>query len=160
MNPFALLAQRSRRERLLALLLSVSLGLGAVWMGVIQPLRQGISRSEARIEQAHKDLLDMRATLARLQALEGRGVSGNLDTKTESFFAIDREAKRLNLKLERIEPAGEGARTQFSAAPFNEVVKLLDVLSRQYGLNVTNVVLTRSEAGRVDGRITWQRGRK
>lgn len=106
-------------------------------------------------------IADFRAqqdTLAWMQS--NRAAIGNSTQKArapgDSLLTLaNQSARTAGLSFKRYEPSGEGLNLWLEQVPFNQVVKWLEAMQRDYGVIATELTASkRDEAGMVDVRVT------
>jgi len=143
------------REQLALKALGIFFALLAVLMLVILPLHRFNSAAIA----------DYRAQQETLQWMQtNRGAVGNSGEQKqrapgESLLTVaNQSARNFGLAFKRYEPnANQGLNLWLEQVPFNQVVKWLDALEREYGVVASELAVSRRDtAGMVDVRIILQ----
>ncbi len=151
------LAERSPRERQILL---AGIGIGVpmlVWLLIWQPLLNMNSAAAQRVEQRRATLTWMQQASAQVRALQGQGAQQRTVAAPNQF--ITREAARLNLQINRIEPvANNRFNIWLAQADYLATVRLLDALHRQ-GFSIDSLNLAKQgEAGMVSVRLSVRAG--
>lgn len=142
------------REQNALKMLGVFLSIVLVWLLVIMPLHRYNSAAIA----------DYRAQSETLQWMQdNRAAVGSVARKTREPGAslltlANQGARNFGLAFKRYEPnANQGLNLWLEQVPFNQVVKWLDALERDYGIIAVELTASRrDEAGIVDVRVVLQ----
>lgn len=130
----------------------VLLGYLLIW----RPVNEDNAHLRERLEQSRTLASWMAAASAEAQRLQAR--SPRRETGRSVQQEVAEAAARLELPLERLETGSTGeARLWLDAVPFEELMTLVQQLSRQ-GLALRSATLRRSqEPGRVGARLRFAR---
>lgn len=144
------------------------LGIGGVvvalllaWAFVWNPLARSRAQLEMRVERERADLAWMRQTSGELQSLRAKGARGQVDRQGKSLFALADVTARgagLAAALKRVEPTGpKSVRASFESANFDALIGWIDSLTRDYGVQVTDLSADRVEGlGLVNARVVLE----
>ncbi|HSE11503.1 MAG TPA: type II secretion system protein M [Rudaea sp.] len=144
------------------------LGVGAVvialllaWAFVWNPLARARAQLETRVAHERTDLAWMRQASGELQALRAKGARGQVDRQGKSLFALADVTARgagLATALKRVEPTGpKSVRASFEGANFDALIGWVDALTRDYGVQVTDLSADRVEGlGLVNARVVLE----
>ncbi|MDB6062861.1 MAG: hypothetical protein JWM78_2964 [Verrucomicrobiaceae bacterium] len=139
------------REQLALRLLGIFFLIVLLLLVVVLPLHRFNTASIA-------DFRAQQETLAWMQT--NRDAIGSDSQKPrapgDSLMAIaNQSARNAGLSFKRYEPNGEALNLWLEQVPFNQVVKWLDALQRDYGVTAVDFTASkRDEAGVVDIRVT------
>jgi general secretion pathway protein M len=154
-----------RERRILSSGFGLAVGLllfGLVWQPLqtqLKTLRQGVAEQRAELALMHeiaeevKRLSAFADTLEKIpQAYDGQSL----------LLLVDRTAKTAGLgdTLNRVEPQGANQlRVQLERVNFDQMIRWLGGLAREYGIIVENATIDRQTgSGRVDARLILRSG--
>ncbi|BCO31810.1 hypothetical protein TspCOW1_19130 [Thiohalobacter sp. COW1] len=148
------------RERAIVAAGAAVLLLLVLWLWLWEPLAQRVEELEQGVAVQEEDLAWMQQAAAEITQLRrsgGAGGAGGLQGR--SLLTVVDQATRtagLNTGLKRIEPEGQArVRVQFEQIAFDDFMRWLDGLQRQYGVFTQTITIEREEApGRVNIRLT------
>jgi general secretion pathway protein M len=128
------------------------------WAFVWYPLAHAREQLRMRVERQRSDLASMRQASAELMALRANGMRGQVDRQGKSLFALADVSARgagLATALKRVEPTGpKSVRVSFDTASFDALIGWVDGLSRDYGVQATDLSVDRVEGiGLVNARV-------
>lgn len=153
--------ERSSREQWLLIIVG-SLLLAWFWYALLwSPLAEKERTLTANIANNQNDLAYVTAAAEALQGTSQKPINQIQGIGQSVITIIDKVATEARLKsqmrdISRIN--NNAARTQFTAASFNQVLKFIYQLNTKYGIEVTDLLLKKqSEPGLVDVRITLSR---
>ncbi len=113
-----------------------------------------------RLEQDRTALTQVQAAAEKIRQLRSTGTRPTTAGGQSLLALADRTAKAaaLGSAMKRVQPEGDsGVRIWMEDAPFDDVIKWLELLSSQYGTQVATASFERKETpGRVDARITLE----
>lgn len=151
-------AQRQAREQRLLLVGAAILAVILLWTWVWQPLHQ---RRDALLTDAaglEADLEFMVEAAADVQAARSRRPPSAIRSGESLLGFIDRSARDrgLGVALRRAEPVGDDAvRLWLDNANFDMLVMWLEKLSRDQGIELSEVAISRGDhIGVINGRLT------
>lgn len=125
------------------------------------PPHQAIEAQRERLRDLREDAAWMRDAVAAYQRLGGSADGAPAQSGQALYALADRTAREAGLgeAIERVEPSGETrVRVSFQGATFDELVRWLGRLEREFGISAAPVSLRRGDdAGRVDARLTLSR---
>jgi general secretion pathway protein M len=153
--------QREPRERQVLAIGGGAALLLLVWALVWYPLAQSRRSLEVRVTSQQADLATMRASAAHAAALRGQGARAKVERQGKSLLALaDATARGANLgeALKRVEPVTpKSVRVTFDNASFDGLADWLDGLSRDYGVQATDLSADRAlGVGRVNSRVSLE----
>lgn len=142
------------REQTALKALSVFLIATLILLLVILPLHRFNSGAIADYRAQQDTLQWMRDNRAAI----GSGAQKQRDPNTSLLTLANQSARNFGLAFKRYEPnANQGLNLWLEQVPFNQVVKWLEVLERDYGIVAIEFTASRrDEAGVVDVRIVLQ----
>lgn len=152
------LSERDRRTLAIGgLLVALLLGWSFVWY----PLARARAQLQERVERERTDLAWMEQTTGELATRRAKGVRGQVDRQGKSLFALADVSARgagLATALRRVEPTGpRSVRVSFETASFDALISWIDALSRDYGVQATDVSADRVEGiGLVNARVVLE----
>ncbi|RRQ21462.1 type II secretion system protein GspM [Thiohalobacter thiocyanaticus] len=147
------------RERLIVAGGAAVLLLLVLWLGLWEPLDQRVEELEQSVAVQEEEFTWMQQAAAEIQQLRRSGGQAAAGLQGRSLLAVVDQATRaagLNSGLKRIEPEGQSrVRVQFEQIGFDDFMRWLDGLHRQYGVFTQSITIEREEApGRVNIRLT------
>jgi general secretion pathway protein M len=147
-------APRSRRERVLLVLLGLSLILFALWYGVLSPLRRAAGNATLHLERAAATLSDVEANAAEI--LRSRGAAALGETGFEEALLASASASGVTLTRNRMESTREITVWAEAVDP-GALFGWIRVLRLAHGVTVTNLTATRDETGALalEARFAW-----
>lgn len=151
--------QLSEREQRLVLITAGVVLLSLLYFGLWQPLQQGIEAEQLRLQARQQTLQQLQQDAARVQQLRRHQAQSNRSAtrKGSLLVVIERSAqqKKLQAALQKVQPEGkDGVRVWLDNAVFDDLVEWLDLLSRQHGLQISDISIERgTEPGRVNCRV-------
>ncbi len=156
---FMQLAPRERRIITVgAALLIIFMVYLLVWDPLVKhkhELRQSVKEQKALVawmQQASQEA-------EQLRAVKG-GPVGKVPAGQSLLAVVDQSAKNsgLGTAMKRVEPEGQDTtRVWFEQAKFDELVAWLESIQRDFGIDVTSIVLDRQEQpGLINARVTLQ----
>jgi general secretion pathway protein M len=153
--------QQSSQDRRVLGAGAVVIGLLLAWAFVWNPLARTRAQLETRVERERADLAWMRQASGELQALRAKGARGQVDRQGKSLFALADVTARgagLATALKRVEPTGpKSVRASFESANFDALIAWADALTRDYGVQITDLSADRVEGlGLVNARVVLE----
>ncbi|SEP95843.1 general secretion pathway protein M [Ectothiorhodospira magna] len=151
-------SSRDRRTLIIGgLLLLLILPYGLIWL----PLNDRLDNAARTVERLQNDLDWMMAASAQVQAARGQSSDLPRVQGAQSLLGlVDATARQANLAsgLRRVQPEGAGTvRVWMEHVAFDDLLRWLDGLVQEYGIQVTGLVVDRqSEAGRVNVRLVLE----
>ena len=129
----------------------------AVWY----PLSSSRSTLQTKVSKEKSDLIWMQTASAEIKALEGSGATRTKSLGDSALYAVVGEtAQKARLKnaLKKVDPDGKtGARVTLEGALFDDVIRWLVRLRKEYGVTATNVNFKKGRAsGQVDAKLTLE----
>ena len=148
-----------RRERQALAAGAVSLTLLLVYASVVHPFFSAMHSAETRVEERQSLLEWMRPVAVQIQALRGQQPSG-LQPGQSLLGTVDHSAAEAGFgtALKQVQADSDGSvRVQMQGAGFDNLVRWLERLHRQYGISVSALTAQRgSGPGTVDATLTLQ----
>ncbi len=129
--------QHSPRERLLLGTLTLLLLGSMLWLGLWQPLQNGIATQQQRIDR-HRDELSLLQQIAATPQRPQVRVEGK-ELSVESI--ISQSAKTSRLTPQRIDPQGDTVRVELATVPFDSLLSWLVMLEQRYQIRVDTLEL-------------------
>jgi general secretion pathway protein M len=153
------------RERQVLIIGAVIAALLLGWALMWYPLSHARSDLAARVARQHDDLAWMRQALGETKTLRAQGARARADRQGKSLLALaDVSARGAGLTgaLKRVEPAGsDSVRVNLEIADFDVLMNWLDVLARDYGVQVTDFSVDKvAGLGLVNARVTLEDSKK
>lgn len=153
----ALTANERRLLLLGAPLALLLLGWALLW----HPLVLKRAQLTQDVENQRRDLAYVRVGAAEVEGLRATGTRSRADRQGRSLLALaDATARGAGLEeaLKRVEPVGSrSVRVSFEAATFDALAHWIEELSRNYGVETSDLSADRAEGiGRVNARVTLQ----
>jgi len=147
----------NQREQILLGSGSIVLLLTIIYLSVWEPLVVEQDRLQMSIARQQKDVDWMRNAAAEVRKLNAqRGPVRQINGQS-MLGVIDSTAKqnRLGESVTRIEPeGGNSVRVWLEAAPFDDMMRWLQKLTREYSYNIDSVVIEKEAvSGRVSVRL-------
>lgn len=128
----------------------------------IRPYLDAKADLTRRIEQLESEVPWMRQAAGRLESLRAGGGDGPGPLKQSLFAVVDNTAKSQNLggAMRRMTPEGDNSvSARLEKARFDDVLRWLGTLRRQYGVRVTQVSVARADdPGMVNVSVTLAKG--
>ncbi|MBK1672922.1 general secretion pathway protein GspM [Ectothiorhodospira shaposhnikovii] len=152
------LSSRDRRILILGgLFLALILPYGLIWL----PLNDRVEATARTVERLQGDLGWMEAASAQVRAARGQSGPAPAAQGTQSLLGlVDATARQANLasSLRRVQPEGAGTvRVWMENVAFDDLLRWLDGLGQQYGIQVSGLVVDRQPAaGRVNARLVLE----
>lgn len=148
------------RERAIVAAGAAVLLLLVLWLWLWEPLARRVEELEQGVAVQEEDLAWMQqaaAEITQLRRSAGAGGTGGLQGRS-LLAVVDQAARTAGLSggLKRIEPEGQSrVRVQFEQIAFDDFMRWLDGMQRQYGVFTQTITIERGEApGRVNIRLT------
>lgn len=147
------------RRTLAAGAVAVALLLG--WASLWHPLARQRAELERTLDGQRRELAWVQAGAAEVARLHAAGTRSGGAREGKSLLALaDASARAAGLAqaLKRVEPAGAaGVRASFENAGFDALVGWIERLSRDYGVEATDLSVERADGiGIVNARVTLQ----
>ena len=148
--------RQTPRDRLIVLVVGALALAGMLYALLWYPLQTRLERTRQAIETKTELLEFLQEGEARLAAAGGGGETRQSDKAP--YLLIDEIIRKAGVaQPQRVEPSGaNGARVQFSEVAFDRLVLVLAELEL-YGLEVSNMTLSRRGEGTVSARFTMER---
>jgi general secretion pathway protein M len=153
------LKQLSPRERYLVILTACIVFSTLFYFALWQPMHKGIAQKRDHLKLQKTQLHSMQEQAQELRnAQRSSGKTPQRITNSSSLLSvIDRTAKQDQIKstLQKAQPDGDnGVRLWMVNITFDQLIRWLDKLEREYGIYVSDIAIERDEvSGRVDSRI-------
>jgi len=148
--------RQSPRDRLIVAVVGVLATLALLHAVLWYPVASRAESARGAIETKRELLAFVRDGGARIVASGG---GERLASDKAPYLLIDEVIRGAGIAPpDRVEPAGgDGARVQFGEVEFDRLIGVLAELEL-YGLQVSNMTLTRRNPGTVSARFTMERG--
>jgi len=153
------LKQLSPRERYLVILTACIVLVTVFYFALWQPMHKGLAQKRDHLKRQNTQLHSMQEQARELRSAQSSaGKPSQRITNSSSLLSvIDRTAKQDRLKstLQKAQPDGDnGVRLWMVNITFDQLIRWLDKLEREYGIYVSDIAIERDEvSGRVDSRI-------
>ena len=149
--------RQTPRDRLIVVAVGALVLVGLLYALAWYPLQSRLESTRQAIETKGETLEFLQRGAAVLAASGGGGGESRQSDKAP-YLLIDEIIRKAGIaQPQRVEPDGtDGARVQFSEVAFDRLVMVLAELEL-YGLEVSNLTLSRREAGTVSARFTMER---
>lgn len=146
---------RSHRDQCMLIVLGAFLVLVTLWLGVWQPVQDGLAVAQGRHAAAladHRWMIENRSLAERAAAAQGEG-SGRSGQALLSTVASS--ARQSGLTLNRFQPEGDDAlAVSLDDVPFAELLLWLETLATREGIRVRQATIDgRDQPGRVRARL-------
>lgn len=156
--------QLSEREQRLVLITAGVVFISLLYFGLWEPLQRGIEAGQLRLKAQQQTLQQLQQDAVRVQQLRSRQArharSGT--RKGSLLVVIERSAqqKKMQAALQKVQPEGnDGVRVWLDNVVFDDLVEWLDLLSRQHGLQISDISIERgTKPGRVNCRVLLRAG--
>ena len=149
--------RQTPRDRLIVVVVGALVLVGLLYALAWYPLQSRLASTRQAIETKSETLAFLQSGASRLAAAGGGG--GELRQSDKApYLLIDEIIRKAGIaQPQRVEPSGaDGARVQFSEVAFDQLVMVLAELEL-YGLEVSNLTLSRRDPGTVSARFTMER---
>lgn len=142
--------RQTPRDRMIVLAVAALTLISLLYAMVWNPLTQRTATARRAIETKQESLAYIERAIPLLTKQPGSSAGVAVDPelqKLEAYQLVNALVNRQKLQQlpDRIEPAGsdrKGARVQFSAVPFDQLVKVLAEIEL-YGYDITSMTITR-----------------
>lgn len=142
--------RQTPRDRMIVLVVGFLTLVALLFALVWHPLTTRTETAKRAIESKKENLAYIERSIPVLTRQSGGSAGEDVDPelqKLEAYQLVNALVNRQQLQQlpDRIEPAGsdrKGARVQFSAVPFDELVKVLAEIEL-YGYNISSMTITR-----------------
>ena len=151
--------RQTPRDRVIVIAVGALVAAGLLYALLWHPLQTRLENTRRAIASKGETLEFLQRGAAQLAAAGGAGAAGaRRDTDKAPYLLIDEIIRKAGIPPpERVEPAGaNGARVQFSEVAFDRLVMVLAELEL-YGLEVSNLTLSRKERGTVSARFNMEK---
>ena len=148
----------SPRERIMVQSAATVVGLFLVYLIVVEPITTKYEKSKKNLQTSLNTIEWMRSAAKEVRQLRGGNLSSERPQGKQFVLSlIDRSARKAGLAsvMKRVQPEGEsGVRVWFENAPFDELLKWLDVVESEQGLTVNEINIEKAESsGLVNVRV-------
>ena len=149
--------RQTPRDRLIVIAVGTLVIAGLLYALVWYPLQTRLADTRQAIATKGETLEYLQRGAARLAAAGG-GEREQLQSDKAPYLLIDEIIRKAGVaQPQRVEPSGtNGARVQFSEVAFDRLVMVLAELEL-YGLEVSNLTVSRREEGTVSARFNMER---
>lgn len=155
----------SLRERRILMLGGLFLALFLPYIAIWQPLHERLAAMHSVLERQRIDLAWMLQASEEIKVLQGRSQAspqGSMATGQSLLGLVDSTARTGDMAgtIRRIQPEGQATvRVWLENAPFDALLRWLDLLQQQYGIRINGVVVDRqTQPGLVSARIVLEGG--
>ena len=140
----------------------IVLGIFLAYAMIWAPLTTHLDRLEKTVnEQRALHLWMQQAELEAKQLRTSSQPAASANTSTSVLAVVDQAAKQAQLgnAVKRVQPEGQDTvRVNLDQASFDDVVRWLDSLVRNYGVGIVDISIDRQDAaGHVNVRVTLKR---
>lgn len=154
-------AAQSERDRRVLIIGAAIVAIALAWAFLWHPLALRQAELSVQLDQARRDLAFVRVSAAEVERLRNAGVRSRADRQGKSLLALaDLSARGAGLEaaLKRLEPVGSNSvRANFEFASFDTLAGWIEGLSRDYGIQVSDLSVDRLDAnGIVNARVTLE----
>lgn len=151
--------RQTPRDRIIVIAVGMLVVVGLLYALAWYPLQKRLSDTRQAITTKTETLEYLQRGAAQLAASGGGGAGEPRQSDKAPYLLIDEIIRNAGLaQADRVEPNGaNGARVQFSEVAFDRLIQVLAELEL-YGLEVSNMTLTRKDQGTVSARFTMERG--
>jgi len=152
--------RQTPRDRMIVIAVAVLVFLGLLYALAWYPLQKRLVDTRQAIVSKTETLEYLQRGAAQLTASGGNASGGERrESDKAPYLLIDEILRKAGItQADRVEPSGaNGARVQFSEVAFDRLVVVLAELEL-YGLEVSNMTITRKNQGTVSARFTMERG--
>ncbi len=139
--------ERSTREKLLIVLMVLSLLVFGTYLGAYKPLVAYRATAERRAEAARSLHAEVAKGAARVAAIRAAVAERKPTTTGTLRTTITISARRANIVITRLEPEELGLNVWLDAVPLIDLYKWLETLSREQGIVVRKASIRRQEEG-------------
>ena len=150
-------ANERRMLKVGAVVAALLLGWALVW----HPLVVKRVQLQQDVDNLRRDLAYVRTGAAEIRGQQAAGTRSRADRQGKSLLALADATARsdgLEAALKRVEPVGsKSVRVTFDAASFDALVAWIEALSRNYGVEASDLSADRADGiGLVNARVTLQ----
>lgn len=151
--------RQTPRDRMIVIGVGVLVLLGLLYALAWYPLQKRLGDTRQAIVTKTETLEYLQRGAAQLAASSGQSSGERRQSDKAPYLLIDEILRKAGItQADRVEPSGaNGARVQFSEVVFDRLVVVLAELE-MYGLEVSNMTITRKNQGTVSARFTMERG--
>jgi general secretion pathway protein M len=148
-----------KQERITVMAGAAALAIMLFYVAVWSPIHSSVDQLEKNVakqapllqwmQQAAEDVKKLKGTKSQLKSKAGQSLLSLIDSTAKS--------SKLGSALKRVKPDGEKkVRVWLESASFDDMVKWLEKLNKNYGVEVSSLVIDRKDRpGRIDARITF-----
>jgi general secretion pathway protein M len=154
--------QLNTRERVMIGIAGVAIGIMFLYLVILEPIMKDAQRLEKQLVEQQRLLSWMEDAAKEAKSLSARGGQKiKVGTGGQSLLGvIDRTAKagQLGDAMKRVEPDGSNrVRVWLEKASFDDTVRWLERLEREYSMDIDSVVIDKEDApGRVNVRLVFK----
>ncbi|WP_448213682.1 type II secretion system protein GspM [Colwellia sp. MEBiC06753] len=129
--------QLQQREQQLVLAMAAVVLVFIGYQGIWQPINTSLEQAQQKLQRTESLLAYVNENTAKVAAL-GSGakkpfVNGSLSS------IVNRAAQQYQVTIDRIQPQQDAVQVWVDEVPFEQLLRWLDNLDRQYGLTATSV---------------------
>jgi general secretion pathway protein M len=153
---------RTTEDRMAILISASVVGLLLVYLFGWLPFNKQIVAKRAMVESQLATLEWMKKSAVEIRSLRSGQTGSSTRTSNEALLTlVDRTAKQSQLSkyIQRLKPQNnDSVQLWLEQAPFDNLVKWLGLLVRQYDIDLDSITIERDDAsGLVDARLTLLR---
>ncbi|MDQ7074747.1 MAG: type II secretion system protein GspM [Gammaproteobacteria bacterium] len=134
-----------------------------IYLLLIEPALLAREQRQNSVKALQQELLWMQQSQQEALSLgAGQTNSGTRSNGQAPYIIVDAAIRRARLGTpERIDPQGKkGTKVQFAQVDFNQLMNMLADLELNHGLRVISANISKMQAGKVNARISVERGDK
>ncbi|REL28459.1 type II secretion system protein M [Thalassotalea euphylliae] len=133
--------QLQTREQRLVLAMAAVVLVFILFQGVWQPIHQGVDKAEQKLTRTQELYQFVQTNTAKVNGLAGTNRSISPGGSLSSL--VNRVAGQYQISIARIQPQGDnGVQVWIDEIPFEQLLRLLNTLTEQHGLMVSNIDIT------------------
>lgn len=154
--------QLAARERIMLGIAGIVVGIMFLYLVILEPIMNDAKRLQTQLSEQQRLLSWMEDAAREAKSLSARGGKKiQVGAGGQSLLGIiDRTAKAGNLgdAMKRVEPDGSSSvRVWLERASFDDTVRWLEKLERDYSLDIDSVVIDKEDSpGRVNVRLVFK----
>lgn len=144
------------RERHTLLGGGIALVLILIYALIVDPFRQELNRLEQSVSQQQQVLDWMQQAAAEVKQLRGSQPASKQVSGQSLMSVIDASARSTGLSgaLKQLRPEGQGVKVRLEEAAFDDMLRWLDQLNSQHGIQVNGLVMERlPQTGKVNASV-------
>jgi len=128
--------QLQQREQILVVVMSVFVGIFMLYQLVWQPVHSGLDKAEKK-QARTQELFEY----VKINTAQVSGTSTPKKVKATGSLSsvVNRIAGQFQIAISRVQPQGDSVQVWIEEVPFEQLLRWLDNLTHQQGLNVSNI---------------------